>query len=76
MNGMTDYMRAMTEDKPRVGESKITVVTRFNDERIEQHEEWDLGWKDEIQIKARELIALKEEGVRKALIELGWTPPK
>ena len=54
--------------------NKITVVTRFNTERIEQHLELD-GENDMFPSLRKEIMELKEEGVREALIKLGWTPP-
>ena len=56
--------------------SEIKVVTKYNSDLIEQSiegvgiEQFGFG-----QI-SRQIIQLKEDGVRKALIELGWTPPE
>lgn len=52
-------------------ENKIKVVTNFNADIIEQHiEGLDFDY------KVKEIIRLKDGGVRKALIDLGWTPPQ
>lgn len=50
----------------------IRVETRFNDDMIEQTIRGP-GLSGEIIIKS--IIRLKEQGVRDALISLGWTPP-
>lgn len=52
----------------------IKVVTKFNADLIEQSvsgfEQYGASF------LAKEIIKLRDEGVRTALIELGWTPPK
>jgi len=56
--------------------SVIKVITNFNNDIIESRiegvgiEQFGFG-----QI-SRQIVQLQDEGVRKALIELGWTPPK
>lgn len=56
--------------------SVIKVITNFSNDIIESRiegvgiEQFGFG-----QI-SRQIVQLQEEGVRKALIELGWTPPK
>lgn len=52
--------------------STIRVDTRFNAERIEQELVFD---NDPVGAIRLQIIRLQDEGVRKALIELGWTPP-
>lgn len=56
--------------------SEIKVVTKFNKHFIEQHEEYNNGLNDIHQQITKRIINLREEGVRKALVSLGWTPPK
>ena len=52
-------------------EDKIKVVTNYNPDIIEQHiEGFDFDY------KVKEVMKLRDEGVRKALIDLGWTPPE
>ena len=48
----------------------ITVNTKFNHDLIEQS-----VVSDTTEIISREIINLKDKGVRDALIALGWTPP-
>jgi hypothetical protein len=56
--------------------SEIKVVTNFNADIIEQYIDSDIYEKYGAAFLAREIINLRERGVREALIELGWTPPK
>lgn len=57
-----------------MNEHTIKVVTKFNKDIISQHLE---GGQYILPRRnyAEEIIKLKEEGVREALIKLGWTPP-
>lgn len=56
--------------------SEIKVVTKFNKYLIESRlegvgiEQFGFGK------ISRKIINLQDEGVREALIKLGWTPPK
>lgn len=56
--------------------SEIKIITKFNPYFIESSlegvgiEQFGFG-----QLSKR-IINLQDEGVRKALIQLGWTPPK
>lgn len=54
----------------------MKLVTEFNQEMIKQHLE-DAGDMPDFTAKTlEEIIFLKADHVRKALINLGWTPPK
>jgi len=46
--------------------TKIFIDTEFNDDVISSS----------VRGISKEVIRLKDEGVREALIKLGWTPPK
>jgi len=56
--------------------SEIKVITKFNADLIESRlegvgiEQFGFGR------LSRQIISLQDEGVRKALIKLGWTPPE
>lgn len=52
---------------------KITLKTSFNSECIVQEDDYDsaVGFAKLTQ----RVLNLREEGVRKSLIKLGWTPP-
>ena len=57
---------------------KVNVKTEFNEFEIRQR----LEFEDEFGLEMpshdsfpKDIIRLKDEGVRRALIELGWTPP-
>lgn len=52
--------------------SKIRIETTFNSDEIRQTIHGHGCVEDQI---IQSVIKLKDEGVRKALIELGWTPP-
>jgi hypothetical protein len=52
---------------------KFSVETRFSPDHIEQ--ETFTVFEGVRQTIAREVIQLKDDGVRQALIKLGWTPP-
>lgn len=54
---------------------KIKVETNFNSNIIEQIIKYEDHFKYEDTI-VRHVCDLREEGVRQALIKLGWTPPK
>ena len=51
-----------------MADNKINVTTRFNQDLIEQET-------DVLGQVTRNVIRLQDEGIRKALIDLGWTPP-
>lgn len=51
--------------------SEVKIQTWFNDEEIQQQVFWPGRRED----TARQIIRLQEQGVREALIKLGWTPP-
>lgn len=53
--------------------NEIKVNTRFNKDIIES--EIDYGVIDTRQQVVKNIIKLQEQGVRDALIALGWTPP-
>jgi len=55
---------------------KANVITQFNADMIKQHIEYDDQFQMPRHNMAEEIINLKEQGVRDALIALGWTPPK
>ena len=59
--------------------SKITVSTKaFKDEiyqSVELQSDYSFPRQNWATI-ANEVVRLKEDGVRDALIKLGWTPPK
>ena len=52
--------------------SEIRIETTFNNDEIRQTMHGHGCVQDQI---IQSVIKLKDEGVRKALIELGWTPP-
>ena len=53
-----------------VKQEVIKVVTQYNSELIEQS---IVGFNfDKL---TKQILDLREEGTRKALIDLGWTPP-
>lgn len=53
-------------------QDKIKVVTSFNDAEIRQC----ILYGDELlKDKVQQVINLREQGIREALIKLGWTPP-
>lgn len=54
---------------------KVTVETRFGGNIIEQIDRIERGPGPTEEL-ARRLINLQDEGVRKALIAMGWTPPQ
>lgn len=51
---------------------EIRVKTFFNHYEIVQHTVIENSHLDEL---TKRVLSLQEDGVRKALIELGWTPP-
>lgn len=53
--------------------SKITVNTEYNRDMIKQSVNHDHGHC--ITDISMSILNLREEGVREALIKLGWTPP-
>lgn len=54
---------------------KINVTTRFDANIIEQSV-WSEGRPDDIrQEMFRNIVRLQDQGIRDALIALGWTPP-
>lgn len=52
--------------------SEVKIQTWFNHEEIQQQVFWPGRRED----TARQIIRLQEQGVREALIKLGWTPPE
>lgn len=54
---------------------KYTVETMFNKEMIKQSTILEDG-EGAVSSIANNIIHLQEAGVREALINLGWTPPK
>ena len=52
--------------------SEYKIVTQFNKDIIIQ----DTYFDDQVDHYARQIIKLKEDGVKHALIELGWIPPE
>lgn len=57
----------------------MKIVTEYNQDMIKQYLENDNDFNVLKQMQEKmleEVIFLKAEGVRKALIKLGWTPPK
>jgi hypothetical protein len=54
---------------------KINVKTEFNDEEIRQHVEVENPSGDVVHRTAVEVIQLRDQQVRSALLKLGWTPP-
>lgn len=57
--------RPLNEFKVNTGFSKDAVIST-----IEHHTDLDVS------VISRQILNLREEGIRKALIELGWKPPK
>lgn len=55
-------------------EYKITVKTSYNKDRIEQWIEPSVPYFSTKSI-VKDVMDLKEDGIRTALINLGWTPP-
>lgn len=55
-------------------ENNYEVSTKFNKDLIVQ--ETGFSGSDQILGMARNVIQLQEQGVREALIKLGWTPPE
>jgi hypothetical protein len=53
---------------------KVEIKTFFNKEIIQSDIIFDDG--ELIKTTSSEIIKLKEQGIKDALIELGWTPPK
>ena len=53
---------------------RLTIQTNFNSDVIEQTVDvvGSFGLSSEI---SRQVMKLRDEGVRKTLIALGWTPP-
>ena len=49
----------------------VKAVTEFNSEIIKQHLTFD-GVRQSV---TEDVIKIKEQGVRDALISMGWTPP-
>lgn len=59
--------------------SMVKVITKFNADLISQEVlvGKDLyGHQDIISRICNNIVRLQDDGVRKALIKLGWTPPK
>ncbi len=57
----------------RILPQEIKVTTEYNRDEIRQH---TLGTRDTMfNNMVVEVIRLKDQGVREALIKLGWTPP-
>jgi len=54
---------------------KIAVETQYNKEQIIQTTKFISDYEDPLNILAREVVSLRENGIREALIKLGWTPP-
>ena len=54
---------------------RMKLITEFNKDMIKQYIE-DENISGLIEKKVEEIIFLKADHVRKALINLGWTPPK
>lgn len=55
--------------------TEIICETRFNPEQIEQDLHYGFGNGDR-QLISQKILNLSEQGIREALIALGWTPPK
>lgn len=55
---------------------KYTIETKYNKDIIEQTIMERDELQDSFKVLWRDSIKLKEEGMRKALMEIGWTPPE
>jgi hypothetical protein len=56
---------------------KYQIDTRVFEDRIEQDLLMSTNLLDDtMSVVTREIMNLKDKGVREALIKLGWTPPK
>ena len=53
--------------------AKCKVETFFNEDIIESLVTFQ--YEDVNQVLVRQVFDAREEGIRKALIEMGWTPP-
>ena len=52
------------------------VKTTIQDQVIVQEVHFDCGLNETVSKIRHQVIDLQEEGIRKALMLLGWTPPK
>lgn len=55
-------------------DNEIKITTRFNTDRIEQEVQYPGS--DLIASKMKQVLNLQDQGIREALIKLGWAPPK
>ena len=55
---------------------RVEVETKFNKEIIEQNTVIKDHSGKTVEKLATEIVFLREQGIREALIALGWTPPK
>jgi hypothetical protein len=54
--------------------SKIIVETEYSTEQITQNIKFDMNtWSSSMH---KEILKLKDKGIREALIKMGWTPPE
>ena len=53
-----------------------TVSTKIIDDHLIEQEVWLNKFDDERELLERRIASLREEQVRKILIDLGWTPPE
>ena len=53
-----------------------TVSTKIIDDHLIEQEVWLNKFEDERELLERRIASLREEQVRKILIDLGWTPPE
>ena len=60
--------------------NEIKIITEFNHDLIKQHLEYHGQYTGQytglIDRKVEEIIKLKEEGVKEALLKLGWKSPE
>lgn len=56
-------------------DNRIEVITEFNADIIKQHVQYPANLHGLHTTLVKDIIHLKEQGVREALIQLGWTPP-
>ena len=55
--------------------SNVKVITKFNTDHIQQDVMYEDALGNVTQMAATQIVKLQDEGVRQALIKLGWTPP-
>lgn len=72
MNG--ESIRNRMQKPSMFGDNVFQVITRFNKEMIEQSVVAGAGV-DIHQQFVKRVLNLQDQGIRDALIKLGWTPP-